>query len=86
MNGQFSLEDLQDIMRATIGVDDGVEFGADADIPFADHGYDSLAMLELASQLERQVGMTISDDVALEQLTSPRRTVEFVNSRLAGRS
>lgn len=69
-------------MNSTIGLDEGVQLGADEDIPFVDRGYDSLAMIELASQLERRTGIRIPDEVALERLTSPRRTVEFVNQNL----
>ena len=63
--------------------DEGVQFSPDDDIPFADRGYDSLAMIELASQLEQRTGIRIPDDVALERLTSPRRTLEFINENLA---
>lgn len=83
MTAEFTIGDLEEIMNSTIGMDEGVQFTPDDDIPFADRGYDSLAMIELASQLEQRTGIRIPDDVALEQLTSPRRTLEFINSHLA---
>ena len=83
MPAEFSISDLEEIMNSTIGMDEGVQFTADDDIPFVDRGYDSLAMIELASQLEQRTGIRIPDDVALERLTSPRRTLEFINENLA---
>jgi act minimal PKS acyl carrier protein len=87
MSGEFSIDDLVEIMRVSVGLDEGVRFDGDvADVPFAENGYDSLAMLELASQLQHRLGLVISDEAALEQLTTPRQAVEFVNLQLSAKA
>lgn len=86
MTTTFTIDDLIGIMGDSVGVDDGIRLdGEAAEVPFADHGYDSLALLELAGQLKRRLGLNFSDDEALENLTSPARAVEFVQARLAAK-
>jgi acyl carrier protein len=40
-------------------------------------------MLELASQLQRHLGVRIPDDAVLEHMTTPRQAVEYVNLQLS---
>jgi minimal PKS acyl carrier protein len=78
----FTLDDLREIMRTSVGVDDEVDLAGEiADSEFADLGYDSLAVLELASQVQRRYSVAISDEAALE-LTTPTKIVNYVNERL----
>jgi minimal PKS acyl carrier protein len=79
---QFTLDDLREIMRASVGVEEGVDLDGDiGDTEFAEMGYDSLAVLELASQVQRRYGVPIPDEAALE-MTTPRKAIEFINTRL----
>jgi act minimal PKS acyl carrier protein len=78
---KFTLTDLYEVMRASTGVDEGVDLDdGSADVDFAELGYDSLAVLELASQVQRQFGVPIPDDVVPEMRT-PRLAVELVNQQ-----
>ncbi|MGW2255606.1 acyl carrier protein [Kitasatospora sp. NPDC001660] len=81
---QFTMEDLLRILRAGAGADERSESdGRDlADVPFVDLGYDSLALLELASRVEREYGFTIPDG-EVGQKETPRQMIDYVNSRLA---
>ncbi|ONI77889.1 actinorhodin polyketide synthase [Actinosynnema sp. ALI-1.44] len=82
MNG-FTLDDLREIMRASVGVDAEVDLdGEIADVEFAELGYDSLAVMELAGQVRRRLGVSISDDDAL-RITTPGKAVDYVNGKLA---
>ncbi|OXM55200.1 acyl carrier protein [Amycolatopsis alba] len=79
---QLTIEDLREILRSSVGVDEGVDLDADIhDVEFAELGYDSLAILELAGQLQRRYGVTISDDVALDMRT-PAEALRTINRQL----
>jgi act minimal PKS acyl carrier protein len=83
MDDKFTLDDLREIMRASAGVDEGVDLDGDiADLEFADLGYDSLAVLEVTSQVKRRFGVPIPDE-AVQEMPTPRRAVEFINEQLA---
>ena len=83
MATSFTLDDLREFMRVSAGVDEGVDLDGDiADREFADLGYDSLAVLEVASQVQRRFGIQIADEAILEMPT-PGRAVEFINDQLA---
>jgi act minimal PKS acyl carrier protein len=79
----MTLEDLRQILTDCAGQDEVGDLGADIlDIPFTDLGYDSLALLETASQVERQVGVALDDDL-VARLQTPRQFLAQVNSSLA---
>ncbi|GIF07077.1 acyl carrier protein [Actinoplanes siamensis] len=87
MPKHITIDDLTEIMRSSIGLDDDVELTGDrSEMDFADMGYDSLALIELASQLQHRFGVKISDDEALERLRSPHTAVSYVNEQLAGQA
>ncbi|HEV2427355.1 MAG TPA: acyl carrier protein [Acidimicrobiales bacterium] len=56
------------------------------DVPFADLGADSLALIELVEALEESLGSQVAgfhiDDEDLEGLTSVRDAVDYVAARL----
>lgn len=80
---QFTLDRLQDIMRECAGQDEAAQpFGQAPDELFADLGYDSIALLETQSRINRDYDIEISED-DLADLTTPRELVEFLNSMLA---
>ena len=70
-------------MRTSVGVDEGVDLdGPIGEVEFAELGYDSLALAEVVSQVNRRFRVSISDDEALE-LTTPGSVVRSVNGLLA---
>ncbi len=77
---QFTLDDLRRILREGAG-DAGTLDGDITDVPFTDLGYDSLAMLELSSRVEREYAVPIPDDAALAMRT-PGAAVAYINDRL----
>jgi len=80
----FDVTELRDIMSASVGVDDDVYFDGDhLDVQFADLGFDSLALLELASQIQRRLGLQIPDEAVTDEMRTPRSAVDYVNSQLA---
>jgi act minimal PKS acyl carrier protein len=82
MMHRFTVDDLREIMRRCAGTSEGVDLEGDIlDIDYDDLGYDSLALLEIQSQIGLQFGASLGDD-ALAELRTPRRTVDAVNQLL----
>ncbi|HVK25897.1 MAG TPA: acyl carrier protein [Actinokineospora sp.] len=80
---KFDLDDLRAIMRESAGVDEDIDLNGDiADIEFTELGYDSLAVLELASQVQRKYSVPIPDDAVHEMLT-PRAAVDYINKQFS---
>lgn len=76
----LTLDDLFRIFKEGAGAVENAEPAADlADTPFAEIGYDSLAMLETISRLEREYGVSLSDDDVHEAKT-PRLLLQLVNA------
>ncbi|MCM2387239.1 acyl carrier protein [Streptomyces albipurpureus] len=79
----FTLDDLRRILRAGAGVDEQIDLsGAIAGVPFAELGYDSLALLELTGRIEREYAIRIPDG-ELEHTRTPAEAVTYVNSQLS---
>ncbi|GAA3827715.1 acyl carrier protein [Streptomyces coacervatus] len=75
----LTLTDLTRILRESAGEDESVNLDGDIlDTPFAELGYDSLALLEAASRIEREVGIRLSED-ALGDAETPRLFLNLVN-------
>lgn len=73
----LTLDDLREIME-TCGTDAGVDLSGDiADVLFEELGFDSLALLHIASLVQRRTSVTIPDHMALE-LKTPGAILEFV--------
>lgn len=80
---ELTLDRLKELMLRCSGGDDSVDLSGDiAERPFRDLGYDSLAVLELASQLQREYGLEIPDE-AIEEMSSPAAVLGYVNRQLS---
>jgi minimal PKS acyl carrier protein len=75
---EFTLDDLKRIVREGAGEDGTTLDGDLMDVPFADLGYDSLAMLETVGRIAREFGTALPDDLAVEART-PRVMLNMVN-------
>jgi minimal PKS acyl carrier protein len=79
---QFTVDDLRRILREAAGADEGVDLDGDIlDTDFPSLGYDSLAVLESGSRIEREFGVRLDDDT-LTDADTPRALIEAVNSVL----
>lgn len=75
----FTLDELRELMRASAGVDEAADIEGDiSDVPFTDMDYDSLAVLELASRIEREWRIVVPDEVIME-LKTPAEVLGYVN-------
>jgi minimal PKS acyl carrier protein len=80
---QFSIDDLKRIMRECAGEDETVNLAGDISAaPFDELGYDSLALMETASRVSREYGVSLPDEL-LEDIQTPAAFVACVNDRLA---
>ena len=83
MSALLTLDDLKRILREVAGADESVDFDADIhDTTFADLGYDSLALLETGSRIERDFAVVL-DDETVTGADTPRALLDAVNSQLA---
>jgi minimal PKS acyl carrier protein len=79
---QFTLDDLRRILRECAGADENVDLDGDIlDVDFDDLGYESLALLETGSRIERDYGIRL-DESALTEAGTPRALVDLVNEHL----
>lgn len=82
---ELTVDDLIQIMRECAGEDEAVDLGGKiADADFDDLGYDSLALMETLSRVERRFSISLPEE-NLEEIRTPEAFVTFVNERL-GRS
>ena len=80
---QFTVVDLVRTMRQAAGDGDAADLdGHILDMEFEELGYDSLAMMETASVVERQFSVELPEE-EMADVTTPRAFVSFVNARLA---
>nr|QDG00824.1 acyl carrier protein [Streptomyces griseus] len=80
---EFTLDDLTRILLEGAGADEDVVLDEDIlDKQFGDLGYESLALLETASRIEREYGISLDDDIFTEHPT-PRALIETINTALA---
>jgi minimal PKS acyl carrier protein len=83
MSQQLQLDDLTALLRECAGEEEPVDLAASVlDTPFADLGYDSLAMLEATTRIEREYQIVIDED-AMSQAGTPREYLALVNEALA---
>lgn len=77
----FTLEDLLRIVNAATGEPLTTTAPENVrDTPFEELGLDSLALLETATRVERETGVTLHEE-AIAALDTPRRFVDYVNTR-----
>lgn len=78
----FTLEDLKRILLAGAGADENVNLdGEILDTEFELLGYESLALLETGSRIEREFGITLDDSV-LTDAETPRALIAAINAQL----
>ncbi|MEV0530004.1 acyl carrier protein [Streptomyces sp. NPDC050439] len=78
----FSLEDLKTVLRQAAGEAEDVDLDGDIlDTDFEVLGYESLALLEAGSLVERQYGIAL-DETALSDANTPRAFLDVVNHQL----
>ncbi len=80
---QFELDDLTALLRECAGEEEGVDLDGDVvDVPFAELGYDSLAILQTTGRIERDFDVAL-DEEALDEADTPRAYLDLVNRALA---
>lgn len=78
-SSDMTLDELRDMLLACAGAEEGVDLSGDiAGVDFDDLGYDSLALLELASMIEQTRDIKIADD-AFSELRTPAAVLDLVN-------
>ncbi|UCM87085.1 acyl carrier protein [Streptomyces marincola] len=81
----FTLDDVRRILREGAGKDESVDLDGDIlDKGFADLGYDSLALMETASRIEREYKVALDEDVLDIEVVTPRTLIDAVNAGLDG--
>ncbi|MEU8592079.1 acyl carrier protein [Streptomyces sp. NPDC048664] len=76
---EFTLDDLRRILLEAAGADEGVDLDGDIlDVPFEVLGYESLALLETGSRIEREFDITLDEDL-LTDADTPRALIAVVN-------
>ncbi|MEU8137738.1 acyl carrier protein [Streptodolium elevatio] len=79
---QLTLGGFTDILRRAAGEEEDVDLEGDiVEVAFADLGYDSLALLEVAAIVEREFGIAIADE-AVQEARTPGMFIGLVNGLL----
>jgi len=80
---EFTFEDLHRILLEGAGAADGLTVSGEAvNATFEALGYDSLALLETGSRIEREFAITL-DESAVTQAVTPRDLIAVVNAHLS---
>ncbi|MEU6658604.1 acyl carrier protein [Streptomyces sp. NPDC046821] len=75
-----TLADLTRMLRESAGEEEGVDLDGDViDTPFIDLGYDSLALLQVIGEIQREFGIDIPDDAVVDAET-PGALLALINS------
>ncbi|MEU1478302.1 acyl carrier protein [Streptomyces sp. NPDC001668] len=76
---ELTLEDLIVLTKTYAGeAEDGALDGDVIDVIFGNLGYDSVALLEVVSQIKNQYGIDLSDDT-MGTFRTPREVLEAIN-------
>ncbi|GAA2062595.1 MULTISPECIES: acyl carrier protein [Streptomyces] len=79
---KFTLDDLKRVLREGAGADEDVDLDGDIlDSDFESLGYESLALLETGSRIEREFDISLADETLTEART-PRDLLTAVNALL----
>lgn len=77
----FTLDHLRAVMRDCAGVGETVDLDGDIiDTTFIELDYDSLALLEIATELQQNLGLPFPDEV-IERMKTPRDVIDYVNTQ-----
>jgi act minimal PKS acyl carrier protein len=81
-SGEFTIKDLRRILHEASGesADADVDLST-MDTDFIQLGYDSLALLETGSRIEREFAIKLDDSTLFDSPT-PRALIEAVNAHL----
>ncbi len=79
---RFDVEDLKSILQEVASEKSAALEGDVLDVPFCDLGYDSLAVIQVMSEIENVQNVKLPDS-ALGQMRTPRDALEYVRG-LAG--
>lgn len=75
-----TLPDLTRMLRESAGEEEGIDLDGDVvDTPFIDLGYDSLALLQVIGQIQREYGLSIPDDAVVDAET-PGALLALINA------
>ncbi|MFI5807639.1 acyl carrier protein [Streptomyces sp. NPDC051561] len=75
-----TLSDLTRMLRESAGEEEGIDLDGDVqDTPFIDLGYDSLALLQVIGQVQREYGISIPDDAIVDAET-PGALLALINA------
>ncbi|OKJ94661.1 actinorhodin polyketide synthase [Streptomyces sp. CB03234] len=75
-----TLADLTRMLRESAGEEEGIDLDGDViDTPFIDLGYDSLALLQVIGQIQREYGIVIPDDAVVDAET-PGALLALINA------
>lgn len=82
---EFTVQDLVRLLRECAGEDESVDLEGDIlDTTFTDLGYDSLALFNTVSRIERDYLVQLPDEVVSEART-PRHLTDLISAGLAER-
>ncbi|MEV4254949.1 acyl carrier protein [Spirillospora sp. NPDC049652] len=80
---RFTVDDVRRILRECAGEPDAIDLDTDIGaVSFEEMGYDSLAVLELASRIQQEFTVSIPDELVTD-LPTPEAVVGYVTPRLA---
>ncbi|MFW5415193.1 acyl carrier protein [Nocardiopsis sp. CNT-189] len=78
---EFTLQELRNVVKAAVNADDLGEIGEETlDTEFIELGYDSLALLEVLSVIQREYGLRLPDE-ATESMQTPGEALAYINER-----
>ena len=81
---QYTVDDLKRTVDACLGAENARALAEDRlDHPFTELGYDSLAVYEITTRIEDELGLAISD-AEIDLLRTPASLLDMVNNKLAG--
>ncbi|KAA2262590.1 acyl carrier protein [Solihabitans fulvus] len=81
---KLTIEELfQALVESAGEAETGVTPSDSLDVPFADIGYDSLALMETAARITQRTGVTVDDQQLIEAET-PRQLLDLLNTAMSG--
>ncbi len=82
----FTVADLMRIIRAAAGEDEAVSLEDNIlEHSFAELGYDSLAVMETASRVEREFDVPLPEE-EMTDVETPKSFIAFVNQQLTAKA